>query len=171
MICQRCRTLNAEFTDVCVECGSGMEKPLRLPSRGVPLATWRKPKISTAGPLASSTRLSPLTCPWCHQPFTLSWVRFLTSPWSRYDCPQCLAKLKLRDKGLAVGILRVGLVGLVTLPVGIGLMKFSNGDILVSGIASLLVCCAICVPCDKYLNQHFRELALLSPPPSTPSKK
>lgn len=170
MICPRCRTLNAECTDVCVECGSNLEKPLLLPPRAVPGTPLIKPKRSTAPP-PSTSPLSPLNCPWCHQPFTLSWSRFLTSPWSRYDCPQCLATLKLRDKGLVVGMLRIVLVGLVTLPVGIGLMKLSNGDILISGIASLIVCCAICVPCDKYLNEHFRELTLLSPPPQIPSKK
>lgn len=170
MICPRCRTLNAECTDVCVECGSGLEKPLLFPPRAVPIAALMKSKRSPVPP-PSTRHLSPLNCPWCHQPFTLSWARFLTSPWSRYDCPQCRATLKLRDKGLVVGMLRIVLVGLVTLPVGIGLMKLLNGDILISGIVSLIVCCAICVPCDKYLNERFRELILLNPPPPIPSKK
>lgn len=164
MICQRCRTLNAEFTNICVECGLDLGKTPLAPVRG-PRATARSKK--SISPAPGTTALPGLTCPLCHTPFRLSWTRFLTSPWSIYQCPQCLNRLKLRDKGLWVGFLRILLVGIVTPPVGIGLMKYSNGDILISGIASLIVCCAICVPCDKYLNEHLRELIpLQSPPPS-----
>lgn len=169
MICQRCRTLNAESITECVECGMDLGKTPPIPAR---VPTARKSIISkkSTSPLPGVTASPGLTCPFCRTPFILSWTRFLTSPWSIYQCPQCLNRLKLRDKGVWVGFIRILLVGIVTPPVGIGLMKYSNGDILISGIASLLVCCAICVPCDKYLNEHLRELTPLNSPSPAPPK-